>query len=446
MGRLHCIILRTPDLDRQRSYYETQLGLTVAHAEAQELVFATRGAALVLQPAAEGERAELQLAITTTGLAARMSALQGKGIVFEGEVVETPACRMAVLRDPEGNRVQLMEPLRPLEEARWPLVSHAIISAAKFDDTLAFYRETMGLKVAEESERWVEFETGETRLTIHDRDDKVTLALHPDQRVTFAIEDADFEVWAEELRGRGVTFVSAPMEEMLGLQAEVEDADGWFVVLHGPAPDDQKEDALAADFDLDDDDEPTRGQVRRAGEMGGDAAKRPGFNPAKVARKQAAKAGSKSFETVQRNDADRGGYVPPTRPSYGGSRPSGPSRPYTPRPEGSGPPRPFTPRPEGSPPSRPYTPRPEGSPPSRPYTPRPEGSGPPRPYTPRPEGSGPPRPRPEGSGPSRPYTPRPEGSGPPRPSGPRPDSSRPGGSSAPRRPSAPPRPDREDPS
>ena len=33
MGRLHCVLLLTPDLARQRSFYETQLGLEAARTD-----------------------------------------------------------------------------------------------------------------------------------------------------------------------------------------------------------------------------------------------------------------------------------------------------------------------------------------------------------------------------------------------------------------------------
>jgi len=400
VGRLHCIIILTSDLSRQREFYEKRLGLDTAHVSDDWVGYAMRGSALALHAKQDGAP-ELQVALIATPLEARMTALKAKGVKFEDGIVDAPTCRMAVLSDPEGNRVQLVEPTKPLAEGRWPRLSHAIINAAKFEATVQFYRETLGLKVANEKERWVEFDTGETKLAIHDRDDAVSLALHPDQRITFALEDDDFEVWAEELRERGVKFAATPAEESLGVQAEVEDADGWFVVLHGPAPEEPIEEALASEYE-EDDDAPTRAQVRRAGEMGGgDAAKKAAYNPAKTARKQAAKSGTKSYDALQKGkDADRGGYQPPTRPSYS-----------------------TAPRPGGF-----SSPRPGGF-----SSPRPGGFSSPRPAGPRPDG-------PRSDAP-RPSAPRSDA---PRPSGPRSDSPRPSAprSDAPRRPAGPPRPDR----
>jgi catechol 2,3-dioxygenase-like lactoylglutathione lyase family enzyme len=404
MGRLHCVLLLTPDVARQRAFYETQLGLEVARAEETHVGFAARGSALVLRPVPEGGKAELRLAITATPLETRLGVTKSRGAVSEGEIGDDLLGRMALLRDPEGNGVQLVEPSGELAPGRWPRMSYAIVSASKFDDTVAFYREVVGLKVADEDDQRVEFDTGETKLVIYDRLNPNAPQLPADQRIAFAFEDAELEAWTGELRGRGVGFAASPAETELGLQVEVEDGDGWFVVLHGPEPDDlPDEDELSAEYGGGGDDD--RGLPRRGGEISGGGDGRKFIPAAKLARKQAARASK-----APAPELDRGGFVPRS------------PRPYTPRPDG--PPRPYTPRPDGPPrsdgPSRPYTPRPEGASP-RPYTPRPDG--PPRPYTPRPDGprSGPPR-----EGGSRPYTPRPDGPRPaPRPSGPpRPDRDR----------------------
>lgn len=377
LGRLHGVILLTGDLDRQREFYEKRLGLSASHAEGDWVVFAPQGAALALQRGAAGAPAELQLAITAYPLEDKLATALARGAKSEGEITQTPLCRMAIVRDPEGNRVQLVEPTRELAAGQWPALSHAIVNAAQFEETVAFYREVLGLKVAEEGEFWVVFDTGATRLAVHDRADLTTLMLHPDQGVTFAFEDGEFEAWAEELRERGVTFAAAPTEGSLGLQAEVEDGDGWYVVLHGPAPDEEFDEDLVSSYEDEYGDDDDHRGARRGGELAADPSKRGGFNPAKQARKQAAKTGGKSYEALQKGgSADTGGFQPRARTSFG-------------------PPRPFTPRPPGAGPSGPGA----GGP-SRPYTPRPSGpGGPGGPSRP----SGPPRP----GGPSRPFTPRP---------------------------------------
>jgi hypothetical protein len=324
-----------------------------------------------------------------------------------------------------------------------------------------FYHDTLGFKIAEEREHWMEFDTGNARLTLHAWRDADGLPLSPDQRIAFALMDDDLDAWADELRGRGVRFATTPTEEELGRMAEVEDADGWFVVLRGPSPDVPIEESLAEDYA---DEEGTRiEQIRKTTDA--EPGARPGFGSRKLARKKIERVATKGFDAMQKREAGStrpergsGGFVPG---GGGGSRPD--ARPFTPRPprppgaEGT---RPFTPRPPGVEGSRPYPPsagsqprtdrppRPPGAEGPRPFPPRtdrpPRPDGP-RPYPsdrPRPEGSRPftPRPdRPAGAGP-RPYPPgagshsdrpRPEGrpSGPRRdgPSGPRPGGPRPGG-------------------
>ena len=438
MGRLHSIILLTPDLERQKAFYALMLGLGLATATPGWVWLGLRGGGVARRAAPAGAPAELQIAITAVPLESRVEALKARGVAFEGEIEDAPACRLAVLRDPDGNRVQLVEPKGPESEGKWPRLSHAIVNSARFATAAHFYRDVLGLRVAEEHDGWVEFETGPTRLAIHDREDSDTLPLHAEQKIAFAFEDEDFDTWAEELRERGIKFAAAPMEEDLGVQAEVEDADGWFVVLHGPPPEEPREEELAEDY-VDDDEPQQRTQmIRKPGETTGESTKKR-QTAAKIARQTSERAATKSFETPRTREPETGGFGGGGgRPDRGGFTPGGPSGPRPggfgggPRPSGPG--GPSGPRPGGF-----SGPRPGG--PGGPSGPRTGGSsGPSRPGGPSgPGGSGGPRPGGFGSGPrpggpGGPSGPRPGGSG-PRPGGP-------GGPSGPRpgpRPGGPPR-------
>jgi catechol 2,3-dioxygenase-like lactoylglutathione lyase family enzyme len=435
MGRLHSIILLTPDLERQKAFYEHKLGLGLAHATPEWVSFALRGAALALRAAPAGTPAELQIAITAVPLESRVEALKSRGVAFEGDIEDAPACRLAVLRDPDGNRVQLVEPKGPDAEGKWPRLSHAIVNSARFATAAHFYRDVLGLRVAEEHDGWVEFETGPTRLAIHDREDSDTLPLHAEQKIAFAFEDEDFDAWAEELRERGIKFAAAPMEIDLGVQAEVEDADGWFVVLHGPPPEEPREEELAEDY-VDDDEPQQRTQmIRKPGETTGESTKKR-QTAAKIARQTSERAATKSFETPRTREPETGGFGGGGgRPDRGGFTPGGPSGP---RPGGFGGPRPSGPGGPGGP----SGPRPGGF-----GGPRPGGpSGPPRPGgfggPGGSGGAGGPRPGGFGSGP-RPGGPG--GAGGPRPGGSGPRPGGPGGAGGPRpggsgpRPGGPPR-------
>jgi predicted enzyme related to lactoylglutathione lyase len=431
MGRLSIVVLFTPEIARQREFYEKTLGLESAAAAARWVQFGTRDAALALRPVKDGESARIELGFDVPSLDQRLAQLRARGVEPAGPVEESSECRIARVCDPEGNVVQLVERRNPTTNGRWPRLSHAIINAQAFEACAHFYHDALGFRMSEEREHWIEFDTGEASLTLHAWRDADGLPLAPDQRVSFALMDDDLDAWADELRERGVRFATSPTEEEMGRMAEVEDADGWFVVLRGPSPEVPIEEALAEDFA--DEDDTRIEQIRRSGEA--EPGARPGFGSRKLARKKVERVATKGFDAMQKTRESERGPGTGGFGGAGGGGGGGGARPFAPRGD-----RPFTPRPDrpagvggpgGPRPDRPFTPRPDRPPGAsgpRPFTPRPDrppGAGGPRPFTPRPD-------RPAGSGPrpDRPFTPRPDrpsGSGPPRPSGPRPSGPRPTG-------------------
>jgi predicted enzyme related to lactoylglutathione lyase len=104
---------------------------------------------------------------------------------------------------------------------------------------LAFYRDTLGLRVAFESAAmgWAQFDTGEAQLAIE--------VSRPDDEEDFAgrfvgvsLSVADIDATYEELRGRGVEFLRPP-ETMPwgGVLAHFRDPDGNVLTLIGsPKP------------------------------------------------------------------------------------------------------------------------------------------------------------------------------------------------------------------
>src|SRR5262245_40258893 len=408
MGRLSVVVLFTPDLARQREFYEKSLGMKTASDLARWVQYGTRDAALALRALESGEKPRIELGFDVGPLDARLAQLKSRGVVPKGELEESADCRIARVVDPEGNVLQLVERRKPTTAGPWPRLSHAIINAQAFDACVHFYHDSLGFRIAEEREHWVEFDTGSARLTLHAVRDADGLPMSPDQRVSFALMDDDLDAWADELRERGVRFATTPTEEEMGRMAEVEDADGWFVVLRGPSPEVPIEESLAEDYA----DEEGR-RIEQIGETtGAEPGGGAGLGSGGVARQKIERVATRGFEAMQRSrEAERGGFTP-----AGGT---GSPRPFSPRPDrpagGTGP-RPFPPRMD-----RP--PRPEGA---RPFPPRDDRPRPPRPDAPRPFTPRPDRP-PGGAGP-RPFTPRPEGSRPPgpRPGAPRPGAPRPG--------------------
>ena len=359
MSRLHAIHLLTPDVARQRAWYGAQLGLVPADAPD---TFATRGAALSLR---EHASAGIELVIAVRGLEPRLSALASRGI----EVAREAGGPGALLSDPDGNRLRLVEE-GSSAAGKWPFLSHVNVNTGDLSRSGHFYRDALGFKLADDTGVFLELESGECRLMLHDQADPLGVALHADQRVTFALSDEDLDVWAEELRGKGVSFVTAPMDEELGRVAEVEDADGWFVVLRGPGTDIGRSEELAAEYE--DMGATHTGGGRRTLDPG-ELNQRPGFGSRKLVKRRIERVATKGFEQLERGlDDAKSGDLPtlprtgppggprpsftgprpaftPPRPGFAGPRP-GPGGPRTDRPGPPGPRPGFTgPRPTGPP-------------------------------------------------------------------------------------------------
>src|SRR5262249_14833055 len=285
MGRLSIVVLFTPEFARQREFYEKTLGLKPAAAPAAEarwLQFGTRDAALALRALATGEPPRIELGFDVSGLDAHLKLLKTRGVEPRGKLEESADCRIARVADPEGNVVQLVERRKPTTSGPWPRLSHGIVNAQMFEACAHFYHDALGFKIADEREHWIEFDIGTARLTLHAWRDADGLPLSPDQRVSFALMDDDLDAWADDLRGRGVRFATTPTEEEMGRMAEVEDADGWFVVLRGPSPEVPLAEELAEDYA--DEDSTRIEQIRKTADT--DPGARPGFGSRKLARKK----------------------------------------------------------------------------------------------------------------------------------------------------------------
>ncbi len=300
MALLVSILLHSPEPSAQRRFYEHQLGL-VGQGEADGAVhFHTVGAALALRPQSVAAPPSIELWVRAADLDRKLLSLSAHGIQPEGAVESLPEGRVARLRDPDGNAICLVQLVQDSPGSTGPRVSHVFVNTLDLAATAEYYREVLGLRVANESEHWVEFDTGETVLALHASQDTEGLPLHPDQRVSFALHRDDFDAWTEELRARGVRFAAAPVEEELGVIAEVEDADGWCVVLHGPAAFDETRQTLA----YDDDANILRGGLRPTDD---DSAQGSEFASRKQAKKRRDKLMTRALHAFQRGD---GGLAP----------------------------------------------------------------------------------------------------------------------------------------
>jgi catechol 2,3-dioxygenase-like lactoylglutathione lyase family enzyme len=103
--RVDFVSVPTRDLQRARSFYGVTLGLPSNPSTPDE--FEAGNVTLALwEPAADGETFEPN----TAGLALRVpdvescrARLEGSGVRFRGETVDTGVCHMAFFSDPDGN-------------------------------------------------------------------------------------------------------------------------------------------------------------------------------------------------------------------------------------------------------------------------------------------------------------------------------------------------------
>lgn len=112
-------VLYVEDLDGMVEFYTDLLGLPTAEHSARFVAFAGMGASLALEaggPPASGPRGREQnptvFQFAVNDVAAAIERLAGRGLGIEGDVRRGTFGALAFIRDPEGNRVGLLEPAR----------------------------------------------------------------------------------------------------------------------------------------------------------------------------------------------------------------------------------------------------------------------------------------------------------------------------------------------
>lgn len=110
-------VLYVEDLDRMVAFYAGLLGLPIAEQSARFVAFAGVGAPLALEvggPPVSGprgrERNPTLFQFAVNDLAAAIEHCAKLGVDVEGEVRRGVFGALAFIRDPEGNRVGLLEP------------------------------------------------------------------------------------------------------------------------------------------------------------------------------------------------------------------------------------------------------------------------------------------------------------------------------------------------
>jgi len=100
---------------------------------------------------------------------------------------------------------------------------------ADMGKAVAFYRDTLGLKLRFESPQWSEFETGDTTLALHPASPQ-----NPAGRVELGFNAEDIHAAHNALAGKGVKFVMPPAkQEFGGVLARFLDCEGTRATLGG---------------------------------------------------------------------------------------------------------------------------------------------------------------------------------------------------------------------
>ena len=101
----------TQDIQRAKEFYAGTLGLEIETEGDSDLEFRCGQVTLdVFDPSSIGQ----WLAVSPAGPVLRVhdvdaarAELESKGVVFDGDTVETGVCRMAIFKDPDGNALLL---------------------------------------------------------------------------------------------------------------------------------------------------------------------------------------------------------------------------------------------------------------------------------------------------------------------------------------------------
>jgi catechol 2,3-dioxygenase-like lactoylglutathione lyase family enzyme len=109
--RTDFVSVLTQDIKRAKQFYTETLGLEIESEGESDMEFRCGQVTLdVFDPSSIGQ----PFAVSPAGLALRVAdvdaaraELEAKGVVFDGETIETGVCRMASFKDPDGNALLL---------------------------------------------------------------------------------------------------------------------------------------------------------------------------------------------------------------------------------------------------------------------------------------------------------------------------------------------------
>jgi len=101
----------TQDIARAKEFYSEVLGLELETEGESDMEFRAGQVTLdVFDPSSIGQPfapSPAGLALRVADVDAARGELEAKGVVFDGETIETSVCRQAWFKDPDGNALML---------------------------------------------------------------------------------------------------------------------------------------------------------------------------------------------------------------------------------------------------------------------------------------------------------------------------------------------------
>jgi len=106
------ITVPVTDLERSVAWYRDTLGLPqTGEGGFPEFKLGDNAFLYLMDPAAAGRRFEgphtAEIALRVADVAEARRALERRGVVFDGDTLDTGVCHMAFFRDPDGNALML---------------------------------------------------------------------------------------------------------------------------------------------------------------------------------------------------------------------------------------------------------------------------------------------------------------------------------------------------
>jgi catechol 2,3-dioxygenase-like lactoylglutathione lyase family enzyme len=109
--RVDFVSFLTQDIPRAKRFYTDVLGLEIETEGESDMEFRAGQVTLdIFNPASVGQPfapSPAGLALRVPDVDAARAELESKGVVFDGETIETSVCKQAWFKDPDGNALML---------------------------------------------------------------------------------------------------------------------------------------------------------------------------------------------------------------------------------------------------------------------------------------------------------------------------------------------------